>query len=98
MQYDTAGQPMEYYDMCAFCELDTGGRHQVLCPCYQPPRQLVKPDIRVSLTWQGMEDIKQGRFSYPEPFVQLFVRCPHCGKDMQFDGYRLTKSILKREF
>ena len=66
MQYNTAGQPMEFYDMCAFCELDTGGNHQVWCPCYRLPRQLIEPDIRVTLTWQGMEDIRQGRFSYPD--------------------------------
>ena len=39
MQYDTAGNPMVFYDMCACCDLDTGGNHQHWCPCYQPPIQ-----------------------------------------------------------
>lgn len=34
MQYDTAGNPIIFYDMCAFCKLDTGGNHQSWCPCY----------------------------------------------------------------
>ena len=25
----------------------------------------------------------------PKPFAQLFLRCPHCGKDMQLDAYAL---------
>lgn len=27
----------------------------------------------------------------PKPFVELYLRCPWCGKDMQLDGYKLTK-------
>jgi hypothetical protein len=35
MQYDTAGNPIIFYDQCAFCTLDTGGGHQLGCPYYQ---------------------------------------------------------------
>lgn len=31
---DTAGQYHPFIDMCAFCEIDTGGNHQDWCPCY----------------------------------------------------------------
>ena len=27
----------------------------------------------------------------PKPFAQLFLRCPHCGKDMQLDAYALKE-------
>ena len=37
MQYDTAGNPIIFYDMCAYCDMDTGGNHQQGCPCQQPP-------------------------------------------------------------
>lgn len=26
----------------------------------------------------------------PEPFTQIFIRCPHCGQNMQFDGKKLN--------
>lgn len=26
-----------------------------------------------------------------KPFVQLIIRCPCCGKDMQFDGYAMKE-------
>ena len=35
MQYDTGGNLIIFYDMCACCDLDTGGNHQHWCPCYQ---------------------------------------------------------------
>ena len=35
MQYDTGGNPIIFYNQCAHCNLDTGGRHQSWCPLYQ---------------------------------------------------------------
>jgi hypothetical protein len=33
MQDDTAGNPIIFYDQCAYCTIDTGGTHQLGCPC-----------------------------------------------------------------
>jgi len=33
---DTAGSPVHYYDMCAYCNLDTGGNHEGSCPLASP--------------------------------------------------------------
>jgi len=35
MQYDTVGNPIIFHDQCAFCRLDTGGQHELWCPCRQ---------------------------------------------------------------
>jgi len=32
MQYNTAGEPIIFYDMCAYCSMGTGGQHQLNCP------------------------------------------------------------------
>jgi len=34
MTIDTAGNLIIFYDMCAYCLMDTGGRHELHCPCY----------------------------------------------------------------
>ena len=51
MQYDTAGNPIIFYDICAYCDLDTGGNHQHWCPCYQVPIPQVDP-IELELDWR----------------------------------------------
>ena len=55
MQYDTAGNPIIFYDQCACCNIDTGGNHQHWCPCN--PESIIH-----KLTEQGFEDIRQGRY------------------------------------
>ena len=35
MQYDTAGNPIIFYDMCGYCNMTTGGEHEPHCPCYR---------------------------------------------------------------
>ena len=32
MKLNTAGNPIYDYDMCALCNLDTGGQHEYNCP------------------------------------------------------------------
>ena len=71
MQYDTAGNPIIFYDQCAFCELDTGGNHKSWCPLYQPLNadNRLKPILSFTyvhspfweLTQKGLEDIRAGR-------------------------------------
>ena len=36
MQYDTAGNPIIFYDMCGYCNMTTGGQHEPHCPCFEP--------------------------------------------------------------
>lgn len=68
MQYDTAGNPILFYDMCAFCTLDTGGNHQAGCPCYQPRDESVLASrMKVNahfhyLVEQGYRDLEQGKY------------------------------------
>ena len=31
----------------------------------------------------------------PVPFVQLFIKCPHCEQGLQFDGYELKEYLNK---
>ena len=51
MQYDTAGNPMIFYDMCGYCQMTTGGQHQPNCPLFQPQGkwqpELSKPRVRI---------------------------------------------------
>ena len=65
MQYDTAGKPMTFYDMCAFCNMGTGGSHQQACPCQQAPvktkEQLLAEisehsHIKYGIAWQYLAD------------------------------------------
>lgn len=60
MQYDTAGNPIIFYDMCAFCDIDTGGNHQSWCPCYQAP---IIPKTSYSIF---VERAKEAIKKYPE--------------------------------
>lgn len=34
-------------------------------------------------------------FQNPPPFVQIFIRCPCCGQDMKFDGFKLINSEIE---
>lgn len=36
MKIDTGGNPIIYYDMCAYCNLNTGGQHEPDCPLAIP--------------------------------------------------------------
>ena len=50
MQYDTAGNPTNFYDMCGCCQMDTGGKHQSHCPLYQPPQSnVIKPNRKAEI-------------------------------------------------
>ena len=35
IQCDTAGQPIIFYDMCAHCNMTTGGQHESHCPLFK---------------------------------------------------------------
>lgn len=39
MQFNTGMQPDNFMDMCAYCEMSTGGQHQSHCPFYLEPYQ-----------------------------------------------------------
>lgn len=65
----TDGKVIEYPDMCACCELTTGGGHQPHCPLFQQSQQIVAEQP-------------------PKPFVLMSLRCPWCGRDMIFHGYK----------
>lgn len=58
MQIDTAGNPI--YDQCAYCQLDTGGKHQLGCPCSVPPATIVK--VRVALKIRCLKYDDEGKF------------------------------------
>ena len=61
----TDGQVYDVANMCAFCNMDTGGNHQPFCPCYQPLQTYVpqvKTNILFELTEQGLADIKAWKF------------------------------------
>ena len=72
MQHDTVGNPIIFYDACAFCEIDTSGNHQLNCPCHK--------DTNITSSSLLVKEI-------PKPFVQLFFRCPCCQKGIRFDGF-----------
>ena len=75
MQYDTVGNPMLFYDMCACCDMDTGGRHQCWCPCYQPigePTLVSEMKSNIffkQLVEEGLEDIRQGKYVVVKPLI-----------------------------
>jgi len=59
-------------DMCGYCDLDTGGAHQVNCPCYQPPLEreiLQKPVFSIVIKREFGEHYVGGKvreLSYPD--------------------------------
>lgn len=67
MQYDTAGNPRIFYDMCGYCDMDTGGNHRSWCPCYKPLNEpILASEMQVNMHFQqlveqGLDDIGQGR-------------------------------------
>ena len=76
MQYNTAGNPIIFYDMCGYCDLDTGGNHRHWCPCYQPINEpILVSEMKVNvffqqLVEQGLEDIKQGKVIAVGPLME----------------------------
>lgn len=57
---DTAGQYHPFFDMCGYCEMDTGGQHQPNCPLFQPFPSLLLPEVSmvVSIEFLGGNDGK----------------------------------------
>ena len=55
MQYNTAGQPMGFFDQCAHCGTDTGGQHQPGCAFHE--RMAALPfDCKVTIIEQMQKD------------------------------------------
>ena len=50
---DTAGQYHPFSDMCAYCEMNTGGQHQLNCPLFQPfpPQEESKVSVNIKINW-----------------------------------------------
>lgn len=55
MQYDTAGNPIIFYDMCGYCEMDTGGNHHPDCPCARLTFTNIPYKPKVNVFWQLTE-------------------------------------------
>jgi len=68
MQYDTAGNLIIFYDMCAYCHMGTGGQHESHCPLAQSPLagRMVESSVFVKLVMRGLEDLTEGKFSRRE--------------------------------
>ena len=41
----TDGRDIIYYDYCPYCNLDTGGKHQVNCPMFNKPKIVVQTKV-----------------------------------------------------
>lgn len=52
MRYSTTdGRVWDVPDMCAHCQMDTGGNHQSWCPLYRSNYTVIVPEIKVNLSY-----------------------------------------------
>ena len=64
----TDGQEHDIPDMCAYCEMNSGGEHKPDCPLYKTHSTLtergmtnIEANIFINGVKLGLEDIKAGR-------------------------------------
>lgn len=62
---DTAGQYHPFFDMCGYCQMSTGGQHEVHCPIFQKQMR------------EGYQEMAEINIKFAEEVLPLFREVNH---------------------